>query len=320
MSQNKYRITNANSATIENELAAFQELLHPLFKRREQRDHSDNYLRGLLHSLPNKAIETMMLHMHGDDDNHIRAMQHFMSEGSWDDRAVLHKHWELVDVAIGDEDGVLIIDCSGIPKQGEESVGVKRQWCGQLGKKANCQVGVFAGYATQLGRTLLDCRLYLPQEWVEKPAYDKRRQRCGVPKEVTFKTKPTLAAEMVVELATTKTLRFRWVTADEAYGRIPEFLDTVGQHACYFAEIPNNTRVWQQRPKSEIPQWQGTGRKPSIERLVAGEPASQTVADLVSTLPASQWQRQLIKEGSKGPYGAINQSEPFSTSISHGLA
>lgn len=301
MSQNNHRITSENVATIENELTTFQQLLHPLFKRREQREHSDTYLRGLLHPLPNKAIETMMLHMHGDNDNHIRAMQHFMSEGSWDNRAVLQKHWDLVDEAIGDNDGVLIIDCSGFPKQGKESVGVKRQWCGQLGKKANCQVGVFAGYATQLGRTLLDRRLYLPKEWVEKPAYAKRRQRCGVPAETTFKTKPTLAAEMVVELATTGTVRFRWVTADEAYGRVPEFLDTVGQHAWYFAEIPNNIHVWQQCPKTEIPAWQGRGRKPAIERLVAGEPSSQTVADLIATVPASRWQRQLIKEGSKGP-------------------
>lgn len=301
MSQSNHRITTANVATIENELTSFQKLLHPLFKRREQREHNDNYLRGLLHPLPNKAIETMMLHMHGDDDNHIRAMQHFMSEGSWDDRAVLKKHWELVDETIGDEDGVLIIDCTGFPKQGKESVGVKRQWCGQLGKRANCQVGVFAGYATHAGRTLLDRRLYLPEEWVEKPAYAKRRKRCGVPEDVLFKTKPTLAAEMVVELATTGTVRFRWVTADEAYGRTPDFLDTIGQHAWYFAEVPTNTHIWHQRPKTEIPEWQGKGRKPTIERLLAGEPASQTVADLVSTLPRSCWKRLCIKEGTKGP-------------------
>ena len=79
----------------------------------------------------------MMLQMHGDDENQIRAMQHFMSEGSWDDRAAIEKHWEMTNASIGHEEGVLIIDCSGFPKQGKESVGVKRQWCGQLGKKAN---------------------------------------------------------------------------------------------------------------------------------------------------------------------------------------
>ena len=299
MSQKNNRITKANLATIENELQEFHDLLHPLFKRREQREHSNIYLRGLLHPLPNKSIETMMLHMHGDNENSIRAMQHFMSDGKWDDGAVLKKHWQLVDEAIGDDEGVLVIDCSGFPKQGKESVGVKRQWCGQLGKKANCQVAVFAGYATQFGRTLLDRRLYLPQEWL-KTAYAKRRKRCGVPKETTFKTKPALAVEMVTELAASD-VRFRWLTADEAYGRDSKFLDAVGQHAWYLAEVPVDTNIWQQRPKTELPTWKGRGRKPSIRQLVAGEPTPQTVVELVATLPATHWQRQLIKEGTKGP-------------------
>ena len=175
--------------------------------------------------------------MHGDNENEIRAMQHFLSEGSWDDEAVLKKHWQLVDEAIGDNEGVLIVDCSGFPKQGKDSVGVKRQWCGELGKRANCQVGVFVGYASQNGRTLLDRRLYLPEEWVEEKAYAKRREKCGVPSEIDFKTKPTLAAEMVQELAASQTIRFRWLTADEGYGRVPDFLDAVGQLAWYLSLI-----------------------------------------------------------------------------------
>ncbi|MCA9980452.1 MAG: IS701 family transposase [Anaerolineales bacterium] len=300
MSQNKYKITSDNIATIENELESFQELLHPLFKRKEQRTHSNNYLRGLLQPLPNKAIETMVLHMHGDDINQIRAMQHFVSEGSWDDRRVLQEHWRITNEAIGEEDGVLIIDDSGFPKQGNDSVGVKRQWCGQLGKTANCQVGVFAGYASDKGRTLLDCRLYLPEEWVNKSTYAERRQRCGVPSDVRFKTKPTLAADMVVELATKGAISFRWVTADEAYGRDSHFLDTTAKHAWYFAEIPNNTHVWCQRPETQLPAYKGRGRKPTLVSLVADAPQSQTVADVVSALQASDWQRQLIKEGTKG--------------------
>lgn len=301
MSQEKNRITKANIAQIESDLKEFQELLHPLFKRREQQKHGDNYLRGLLHPLPNKAIETMMLQMHGDNENEIRAMQHFMSEGSWDDEAVLKKHWQLVDEAIGDDAGVLIVDCSGFPKQGKDSVGVKRQWCGELGKRANCQVGVFVGYASQNGRTLLDRRLYLPEEWVEEKAYAKRREKCGVPSEIDFKTKPTLAAEMVQELAASQTIRFRWLTADEGYGRVPDFLDAVGQLAWYLAEVPTNTRVWLERPKTELPTWKGKGRKPKRRRLVAGQPAAQTVAALVANFTPKQWERHLIKEGSKGP-------------------
>lgn len=301
MSQEKNRITEANIAHLEDDLKEYQELLHPLFKRREQQEHGNNYLRGLLHPLPNKSIETMMLQMHGDNDNHIRAMQHFMSKGGWDDKAVLKKHWQLVDEAIGEDEGVLIVDCSGFPKQGKDSVGVKRQWCGELGKRANCQVGVFVGYASPHGRTLLDRRLYLPEEWVTEKTYAKRRKKCGVPAEIDFKTKPALAAEMVQDLAASQTIRFGWVTADEGYGRVPTFLDAVGQVACYLAEVPTDTHVWLERPQTEVPAWQGKGRKPTRHRLVAGEPASQTVAAIVANFSPEQWQRHLIKEGSKGP-------------------
>ena len=83
---------------------------------------------------------------------------------------MLTKHWELVDRSIGDDEGVFIIDCSGFPKQGDQSVGVKRQWCGEAGKVANCQVGVFVGHATEQGRTLLNRRLYMPKEAAEMVA------------------------------------------------------------------------------------------------------------------------------------------------------
>ena len=132
-------------------------------------------------TLPNKSVETMILNLKGDDPNEIRNLQHFMSEGRWADQTILRQHWQEVSDDLGEAEGVLIGDDSGVPKQGQESVGVKRQWCGQLGKRANCQVGVFLGYASQHGHTLLDHRLYLPREWVEDQAYAERRQKCGVP-------------------------------------------------------------------------------------------------------------------------------------------
>jgi SRSO17 transposase len=97
-----------------------------------------------------------------------------------------------VDRDLGEDDGVLILDGSDFPKQGETSMGVKRQYCGELGQRANCQARVFLGYASRKGYTLLDRRLYLPQEWVTVAAYAERRRRCGVPQEITFTTKPLL--------------------------------------------------------------------------------------------------------------------------------
>ena len=90
----------------------------------------------------NKSIETMMLKDQGDQ-NSIRAMQHFISEGAWDDEAVLARHASEVAKDLAEDDGVLIVDGSDFPKQGSDSVGVKRQYCGELGKVANCQAGVF---------------------------------------------------------------------------------------------------------------------------------------------------------------------------------
>lgn len=215
---------------------------------------------------------------------------------------ILSRHWQEVNQGLGDENGVLIADSSGFPKQGSESVGVKRQWCGQLGKTANCQVGVFLSYASQHGYTLVNRRLYLPQEWVEDKEYEERRAKCGVPEDATFKTQPALALEMVQELDEDSPLPFRWLTCDEAFGRDTAFLDNVGQLVFYFAEVPNDTNLWLYRPKATVPARKSNrGRRPTRKQLVEGEPKAQSVAEIAANLPAAKWSRHTIKEGSKGP-------------------
>ena len=295
-------ITVKDVQELETELAAYSQLYRDLFGRREQKEQYEIYLQGLMSDLPNKSVETMMLNLNGDDPRAIRNMQHFLSEGSWQDQEILRRHWQEVSKDLDDENGVIIVDDSGFPKQGKESVGVKRQWCGQVGKKANCQVGVFLSYASQQGYTLLNRRLYLPREWVEEAAYEQRRAKCGVPETVTFQTKPALALEMVQELYQSDALPFRWLTADEAFGRDTAFLDKVGQMVCYFAEVAANTHLWRTRPQTAVPQRQSKrGRQPTRLRLVAGEAAAQPASQLAATIPAAQWSRHTIKEGSKGP-------------------
>jgi SRSO17 transposase len=176
------------------DLHAYHDLYSPLFQRREQRQWSVEYLRGLLLEIPRKSIEPMVLSLHGADYNAIRAMQQFVGEGAWDDDAILKRHWREVDDPLGDEEGVLTLDGSDFLKQGTESVGVKRQYCGEVGKRANCQAGVFLGYASY---TLLDRRLYLPLEWVEEEDFAERRAKCGVPRDIRFQTKPELGWEMI---------------------------------------------------------------------------------------------------------------------------
>jgi SRSO17 transposase len=230
-------------------------------------------------------------------------MQQFIGQGRWQDQAVLEKHWQMVDETLGEEDGVWIVDGSGFEKKGTHSVGVARQWCGRLGKVENCQVGVFAAYASRTGYTLLDAQLYLPEVWFDAE-HQARREKCGVPAELGFRTKPEIALDMLKAAVNEGSLRFRWLACDEAYGRNTAFLDGIAAlpgDYWYFAEVPHDTQVWETRPKTAIPEWEGQGRKPSRMQLVAGEPAAQRIDAIAATLPAEAWQPYQIKEGSKGP-------------------
>lgn len=284
------------------ELHAYHAIYSPLLQRREQREAAHTYLQGLLAPLPRKSIEPMVLAVDGVTPTAVRAMQSFISEGMWKDERLVHQHWKEVERDLGADDGVLMVDGSDFPKQGIHSVGVKRQYCGELGTRANCQAGVFVGYATSQGYTMLDRRLYMPAEWLADDAYAERRRQCGLPPDLTVKTKPELAQEMIAAVVKSQALRCRWVVADEAFGGNPAFLDGVARLGLwYFTEVAHTTRVWEKRPATYMPPWRGRGRRPQRERLVEGAPDAQTVLGMAAALPAEAWTRQTIKEGSQGP-------------------
>src|SRR5262249_23673734 len=169
------------------------------------------------------------------------------------------------------------------PKCGTKSVGVAPQYCGALGKVANCQVAVYAAYASDAGHTLLDTRLYLHDSWTDDPA---RCRRAGVPEGVVFRTKPQLAFELL--LSCRGHIRHGWVTFDEVYGRDPDFVggpEDLGER--YLGEVPKDTRVWLQRPRVQEP---GPGRRGAPRRqprLAPGEPPAQTVQAVAQSPPAS---------------------------------
>jgi SRSO17 transposase len=283
-------------------LRAYHAIYSPLFQRREQRASAYTYLQGLLAPLPRKSIEPMVLAVDGVAPKAVRAMQSFISEGQWNDERLLHQHWKEVEADLGADDGVLMVDGSDFPKQGVHSVGVKRQYCGELGKRANCQAGVFVGYVSLQGYTVLDRRLYVPAEWLTDDPYTERRQQCGLPPDLTFKTKPALAQEMLAAVVQSQALRCRWVVADEAFGGNPGFLDAVaGLGLWYFTEVPHTTRVWAERPATYIPPRRGRSRRPQRERLVEGAPKARAVLEVAGALPTEAWTLQTIKEGSQGP-------------------
>src|SRR2546422_3577996 len=163
------------------ELRAYHAIDSPLLQWREQREAAHTYLQGLLATLPRKSIEPMVLAVDGVAPKAVRAMQSFISEGQWNDERLIQQHWKEVETDLGAAAGVLMVDGSDFPKQGVHSVGVKRQYCGELGKRANCQAGVFVGYVSAQGYTVLDRRVFfLPERRPHHP-HAGRRRPCGPP-------------------------------------------------------------------------------------------------------------------------------------------
>ena len=284
------------------ELRASHAIDSPLFQRREQREAAHASLQGVLATLPRKSIEPMVLAVDGVAPKAVRAMQSFISAGQWNDERLIQQHWQAVETDLGAAAGVLMVDGSDFPKQGVHAVGVKRQSCGELGKRANCQAGVFVGYVRAQGYTVRDRRWYVPTAWLTDDAYAERRRQCGLPAETTFKTKPELAQEMLAAVVQSQVLRCRWVVADEACGGNPGFLDGVaGLGLWYCTEVPHTTRVWQERPATHLPPRRRRGHRPQRERLLEGAPKARPVREVAGTLPAEAWTRQTIKEGSQGP-------------------
>ncbi|MCP5038854.1 MAG: IS701 family transposase, partial [Rhodobacteraceae bacterium] len=219
----------------------------------------------------------------------------------WSCEGLMQIHQGLVVETLGEADGVLLIDESGMVKQGQHSVGVGWQWCGSVGKVANSQVGVYLGYASRKGHSFLDARLFLPEKWFAE-THAERRQACGVPEELSYQTKPEIALEMLQKALERGQLPCQWVAADELYGDSTAFRDGVAALGkWYFAEVSCSTHFWQEKPEVYVPAWKGRGRKPTRLRLRNPEQKSQRVDALAQQLPAKAWGRVKIKEGEKGP-------------------
>jgi SRSO17 transposase len=203
--------------------------------------------------LERKTIEPMVLLLLGAVPNAIRDLQRFMSHSKWDTAPFIVRLQAWVAAWLGERDGVAIVDGSGFPKQGKHSIGVAHQYCGHLGKIANCQEGVFLAYASRRGYSFMDERLYIPQEWFDAP-HRRLRQVCGLPDTVHFHTEGELALEMLERLKAGGVVPFQWVAYDESYGKNPAFSDAIAAlDKWYMAEVPSDTRVWLHTPTIEEP-------------------------------------------------------------------
>ena len=175
------------------------------FRRPEPRRRVLDYLRGLVSSVERKN-GWQLAEQAGDATPD--GVQRLLSTYRWDADLVRDDLRSYVLEHLGDVGGVLVVDETGFLKKGEKSVGVQRQYSGTAGRIENCQIGVFLAYAGARGRTLLDRELYLPQVWAEDW---ERRKEAGVPGDVSFRTKPRLAQEML-ERALEAGVPFAWVT------------------------------------------------------------------------------------------------------------
>src|SRR5262250_2027147 len=281
-----------------DELQAFQSVFHDCFARSEARAHFLDYMVGQYSPLARKSIEPMALAVEGSS---IRSLQRFLSETVWDEEQMRWNYHQLVADALGEPDGVLMFDESGFVKKGNDSAGVARQYCGTLGKVENCQVGVFAGYASRQGYALVDKRLFLPERWWTD-AYAARRTKCHVPTELTFQSKPQLAAAMLEAMTHEGLLPFKYIVADCLYGNSPTFLDAVD--ACVgrtaLVAVPSETRCWLQRPPTADKHYRYKGEA-RAKRVVEPDSAPCMVATVAASLPASSWYRRKVSEGTKGP-------------------
>jgi len=174
------------------EMTGYIDMFRPAFQRAEQLEWSKAYLRGLLGDTPRKNVERMAL----DWGDTARSMQHFIGQSPWKPEPVTVIHQRLVAETLGEEDGVALIDESGVVKQGDDSVGVAAQYSGSVGKVANSQVGVYLGYASRKGYSLIEGQLFMPESWFDEVHADKRTA-CGVPEALLPQTKPEIGLDLL---------------------------------------------------------------------------------------------------------------------------
>ena len=277
------------------ELDRFLEYFAPLFGRDGNFAHAHRFVQGLLRGGERRNAENIAEAMDGGP---VRSLQAFISSGVWADGEILKEMRRSVLEALADNDAVWNSDETGFPKKGTKSVGVKRQYSGTLGRIDNCQVAVFANYCSARGHTLMDRRLFLPEEWASDR---ERREEAGVPAGVVFRTKPELALEMLAN-AVAEGVPFRWVGGDSIYGNSPTFVQGVRQFGkWYVLDTSADARVWTKEPQIIPPAKRpsrGRGR-PCTQPLVEDE--AQRVAEVVAALPVNEWRQMTVAEGSKGP-------------------
>jgi SRSO17 transposase len=272
---------------IESRFARYVEGLVSVIGHADRADPLRDYLLGLVLPGQRKSVEPMAAITAPERTAaQHQSLLHFVGIGGWSDDAVLGKVRELVVPKI-EEYGPIeawIIDDTGLPKKGKHSVGVSHQYCGQLGKQANCQVAVTLSLANHHASLPVAYRLYLPKAWAED---DGRRSKAKVPEDITFKTKPEIALDQI-RWAHETGLPGKMVLMDTAYGKDSRLRAGVTELGmAYVADVHAQTLVWKPGVRPGLPPKKGR----------RDAPTAVSVKELALFLKAKAWHTIKWREG-----------------------
>jgi len=275
----------------------FHQHFAPLFGRPEAQRRSEQYLRGLLvQQTDRRNAENVAEAVAGATP---RALQRLLTDAPWRTAPLIERLQAYLAPRLNAPDGIWVLDETGFPKQGRKSVGVARQYCGTLGKVANCQVGVFLAYVSPRGHALVDARLYLPQAWTDDPA---RCAAAGIPATITFANKADLGLAMVRQARRAGHLTAQWVTGDDWYGRNGHLRDALDADGWWYVlDVPSDLSVFTTLSAMAVPSHTGRGRRPTRPRLVADAPPAQSVGQRLLAQSPTTWTSLTVAEGAQGP-------------------
>lgn len=258
------------------------------------------YCSGLMLPLERKSVEPLAAHL---DPTRVRAqhqaLHHFVAKSEWSDVAVLARVREHVSARMDLKGEVYwIVDDTGFRKKGRHSVGVARQYCGQIGKQDNCQVAVSLSLATSAASVPMALRLYLPEAWTEDAV---RRQKAGIPEEIGFATKPEIALAQVEAACEAGVVRGT-VLADAAYGSNTAWRDGLVKHSLdYAVGVISSVKVWPPGLTPEPPApWEGQGR-PAVRHRRTADRQPVSVEALALSLPPRAFRTVAWRDGSNAP-------------------
>jgi SRSO17 transposase len=284
----------------EQRFAAYIEGLAEAAGHADRQTPLKNYCTGLLLPGERKSVEPMAARLGGPDVRRMhQSLHHLVADAPWNDEAVLERCLETVIPAMLRHDPVVawVVDDTGFPKKGRESVGVARQYCGQVGKQDNCRVAVSLSVSTEKASMPVAFRLYLPESWIKD---GKRRKKTGVPEEIQFQTKPEIALDQIRH-ARQRGIPQGVVLADAGYGNDTSFRTELTKlEMTYVVGIQSNTTVWKpgEGPKPAPARKGNTGRpRKLLQRDAKHKPIS--VKEFALSLPADTWKKVTWRQGVK---------------------